>query len=124
MTQSIALLLSIVTEAIVAFVLVGACRWGSAWRAALAATLGTLATHWAAWWGILWLADAIDIAWLTETLDYALAVAIAESAVVLVEAIGYRLIVPLPWGRALVASFVANAASTAFAMTLYALDLA
>lgn len=113
MTQSQALLLSIVAEVILAFALVGACGWGSAWRAGLAAAVGTLATHWAAWW-------SIDL--MSEPIGYAPAVAAAESAVVLVEAIGYRLIASLPAGRALLASLIANGGSTALGLALYALN--
>jgi hypothetical protein len=115
MTQPLALLLSIVSESIVAYALIWACGWGSPWRAALAATLGTLVTHWAAWWSIIG---------LTSVIDYASAVSFVESVVVLVEAIGYWLIVPLPLGRALLASLAANGASTAFSLTVYALGLA
>jgi hypothetical protein len=116
MTQPLALLLSVVVECISAFVLVGARDWGNPLRAALAAAVGTVATHWAAWWSIVWLTETIDI-------DYAPAVAAVESVVVLVEAIGYRLIVPLPSSQALLASFVANGASTASGLALYALNL-
>ncbi len=115
MTQPLALLLSIISESIAAWVLVGACGWGSAWRAGLAAVLGTLVTHWAAWWSIIG---------LTGMIGYAPAVAAVESFVVLVEAIAYSLIVPLPSGRALLVSLVANGASTALALALYALGLA
>ena len=98
-----------------AYALVGACGWGSAWRAALAAVLGTLTTHWAAWWSIIAMSGAIG---------YAPAVVAVESCVVIVEAIGYHLIVPLPSGRALLASLFANGASAALALALYALGLA
>jgi hypothetical protein len=117
MTQSLALLLSIVVEAISAYALIGACGWGSPLRAGLAAALGTLTTHWGAWSSIIWLIE-------TNEIDYAPAVAAVESAVVLVEAIGYRLIVPLPLSQALLASFIANGASTASGLVLYALNLA
>ena len=58
-----------------------------------------------------------------ESLNYALAVAIVEAAVVVVESFGYRWIALLSWGRALLASLVANAASTGLGLALYMLDL-
>ena len=59
MSQSRALLLSMATEAAVACALIAALRWGSSARAALAAIVGTLATHGLAWWAILELTQRI-----------------------------------------------------------------
>jgi hypothetical protein len=47
-------------------------------------------------------------------------VALVESGVVLAESVAYRLIVPLPWRRALIASLVANGASTGAGLFYYA----
>ncbi|HEX2887944.1 hypothetical protein [Vineibacter terrae] len=115
MSQSTALLLSIMIESAVAAALVGAARWGSAPRAAVAAVLATLATHWAVWWSVLW---------LTPRLGYGPTVAAVEGAVVAVEAIVYRLIVTRRWPRALAVSLAANAASTGIGLALYGLGLA
>jgi hypothetical protein len=114
MTQLTALLLSIASESVAAWTLVAAWSWGNPWRAALAAVLGTLATHWAAWWTMLW---------LMESLNYGIALVIVETAVVLVESLGYRLIALSSWTRALLASLIANITSTMFGLTLYVLDL-
>lgn len=117
MSQSTALLLSLVTEALTALALVRA--WGEGWaraaRAALAAVLATLLTHPLAWAAMLGLMDEIG---------YAAAVALVEAAVVLMESLAYRLLVPLPGGRALLASLVANGASAGLGLLLYALRLA
>src|SRR5437588_1866874 len=102
MTQLTALLLSIASESTIAWMLVAACGWSTPWRAALAATLGTVVTHWAAWWSMLW---------LMESLNYAVTVLIVEAAVVLLESLAYRWIAFLSWKRALSASLVANATS-------------
>ena len=114
-SQSTALLLSIMIESAVAAALVGATRWGSLPRAALAAVLATLATHWAVWW---------SVPWLTPRLGYGPTVAAVEGAVVAVEAIAYRLLVTQRWPRALAVSLAANAASTSFGLALYMLGLA
>jgi hypothetical protein len=117
MSQSAALLLSLVTEALAALVLLRAWgeEWGRATRAALAAVLATLLTHPAAWAATLRLMDAIG---------YAAAVALVEAAVVLAESLAYRVLVPLPGRRALLASLVANGASAGLGLVLYALGLA
>lgn len=112
MTQTAALSLSIVIEAVLAFVLVRGLRWGSGMRAALAATVGTLITHPLVWYTVPRLEDSIG---------YAGAVALIEIDVVLAESVAYRLIVPLSWRRSLLASLVANAASTAAGLLYYAL---
>jgi hypothetical protein len=110
MTQLTALVLSIACESIVAWTVVAACAWGNPWRAALAATVGTVVTHWAAWSAMIWLMDSIN---------YAAAALVVETAVVLVESLAYRWIAFLPWNRALLASLGANAASTGLGLGLY-----
>jgi hypothetical protein len=104
MSQIAALALSIAIEAVVAFALIRVLGWGSSLNAALAATLGTLITH-----PIVWFL----IPSLEAPIGYAGAVALVEAGVVLAESVAYRLIVPLSWRRSLVASLIANAASTA-----------
>ncbi|HXP05586.1 MAG TPA: hypothetical protein VN808_15815 [Stellaceae bacterium] len=111
MTQTAALVFSIAIEAAVAFALIRALGWGSGLNAALAASLGTLVTHPFVWYAVPRLDDPIG---------YAGAVALVESGVVLVESVAYRLIVPLSWRRSLLASLVANAASTAAGLLYYA----
>ena len=62
MSQPLAMLLSIAIEAAVAAALISALRWGSAARAAAAATVGTLLTHWFAWhWSLPLMAAIGDI---------------------------------------------------------------
>jgi hypothetical protein len=112
MPQAVALVLSIATEAVVAFALIRALRWGRGVHAALAATVGTLITH-----PIVWAL----VPRLEPPLGYAGAVALIESGVVLAESVAYRVIVPLGWRRALAASLVANAASTAAGLLYYTL---
>jgi hypothetical protein len=114
-SQSAALLLSIMIEIVVAATLTGMARWGPAQRAALAAALATLATHWAVWCSVLWL-----MPWF----GYWPAVVLVEACVVAAEAVAYRLIVPLGWRRALAVSLAANAASACIGLTLYGLGLA
>ena len=112
MSQTAALTFSIVIEAIVAFALIRCLGWGSGLNAALAASLGTLATHPVVWYAV---------PRLTAPLGYAGAVALVETGVVMVESIAYRLVVPLSWHRSLTASLIANAASTASGLLYYAL---
>lgn len=114
MNQITALILSVLIEAVIAAALVTLWRAGDARRAALAATLATLVTHWAAWWGV---------SSLEGSLGYLPAVVVVEACVVLAESVAYRLIVPLRLPRALVVSLVANAASAGVGLALYALDL-
>ena len=115
LTQFEALLLSIGIEAAVAWPLVAGLRWGHGPRAALAAAVGTLLTHWAAWAGFQQ---------LYEQFDYAPTLVVVEGCVIAAEWAAYRLIVPLPAGRALLASAIVNASSTLIGVALYALDLA
>jgi hypothetical protein len=112
MSQTTALVLSIAIEAVIAFALVRGLSWGSGLHAAAAAAVGTLVTHPFAWHGISRLEGVIG---------YGSAVAVVETGVVLAESIAYRLIVPLAWRRALIASLIANAASTAAGLLYYAL---
>ena len=98
-----------------ASILVMALRWGSGVRAACAAVLATLATHWPAWWCMLH---------VMEPLGYVTAFVVIEAAVVLVESIVYVVLVPLPNGRALMTSLIANSSSAGLGLALYALDLA
>jgi hypothetical protein len=112
MPQAVAMVMSIAIEAVVAFALIRALRWGRGSNAALAAALGTLVTH-----PIVWaLVPRLEV-----PLGYAGAVALIESGVVLAESLAYRMIVALTWRRALTASLVANAASTASGLLYYAL---
>ncbi|MCK8783894.1 hypothetical protein M0638_05800 [Roseomonas sp. NAR14] len=123
MTQTAAFLLSVLVEAVAAALLVAAAGWGRlqsrpgspSARAALAALAGTALTHPAVWHGVPPLADR---------LGYGTAVLLAEGAVVLAEAPAYRLLAALPWPRALLVSLLANAASTAAGLLLYALGRA
>jgi hypothetical protein len=112
MTQTAALTWSIAIEAVIALFLVRGLRWGGGMRAALAATAGTLVTH-----PVVWHA----MPQLEVPLGYGLALALVESGVVLAESVAYRLIVKLAWQRALLASLVANAASTGAGLGYYAL---
>jgi hypothetical protein len=115
MTEPLALLLSVLVEAPVAHLLVARLGWGRPGRAALAAALGTVCSHPFAWSFSLTLADR---------LGYWPSVMVTEAAVVVFESLGYLVLVPLPPRRALLASLVANAASTAFGFLIYGLDLA
>jgi hypothetical protein len=112
MTQAQALILSIAIEAVIAFAMVRGLRWGSGARAALAAAVGTLVTHPFVWH---------VVPWLEGRLGYGAAVALVESAVILAESVAYRLIVPLSWRHSLVASLIANGASTGAGLFYYAL---
>lgn len=58
---------------------------------------------------------------LMDRLGYDAAVAAVENGVVLFEGVPYRLIVLLAWPRALLASAIANGASTGAALLYYAL---
>jgi hypothetical protein len=111
MSQTAALVFSIAIEAVIAFTLIRALGWGSGLNAALAASLGTLVTHPIAW---------VLILRLEHPVGYAGAVTLTETGVVLAESIAYRVLVPLAWRRALFASLIANAASTAAGLLYYA----
>lgn len=112
MTQMQALLLSMLSEAAVAAALVAWLRWGAPARAAGAAVLATLLTHWAVW---------LLMPRLYGPLGYWGAFALAEAAVVLAEAAVYRLIAVRGAGRALLVSLAANAASAGLGLVIYAL---
>lgn len=109
MPQGVALALSIGIEAAIAATLVARLGWGRPWLAALAAALGTLVTHGTAW-------NAVLAA--METIGYAASVGLVEAGIVLAESLGYVLIARLPAARALVASAIANAGSTAVGIVL------
>jgi hypothetical protein len=112
MGQTAALVFSIAIEAVIGFTLIRMLGWGSGLNAAFAAAIGTLITHPIAW---------VLIPRLVTALGYAGAVALVEAGVVLAESIAYRLIVKLSWRRSLIASLVANTASTAAGLLYYAL---
>lgn len=112
LSQLAALLLSVLVEAAVAAALLAGLHWGSPGRGALAATVGTLATHWAVW---------AFMRPVTEAVGYWPALAIVEGLVVLAEAPAYRLIARQPWPRALLLSLLANVASTGVGLIYYAL---
>ncbi len=114
MSQSLAMLLSIAIEAGVAFAMVEALGWGNGARAALAAVVGTLATHWLAWWTMLQVMDSVN---------YWVGFFGVETGVVLAESIAYFALEPLSARRSLCTSLVANGASLGFGLALYALDL-
>lgn len=114
MAQWQAMLASIVIEAVVAAALITVLAWGRAARAAAAATLGTLITHWFAWNWAPPLMAAIG-----DTPGF---VAI-ETGVVLVEAMVYRFLVPVDRGRALVLSFAANSCSAGAGILLATFNL-
>ena len=115
MSEGSALLLSIGAEAVVAAILVMALRWGSGIRAAFAAVIATLATHWLAWW---WMLETMDL------LGYGPAFAAIEVVVILVESVAYVVVVPMRTDRALVISLIANSASAGLGLALDALDFA
>jgi hypothetical protein len=114
MSQWQAMLASIVIEAVVAAALITALAWGHAARAAAAATLGTLITHWFAWHSAPPLMAAIG--------NIPGFVAI-ETGVTLVEAVVYRFLVPVGLGRALILSLVANGCSAGTGILLATFNL-
>lgn len=114
MSQPLAMLLSIAIEAAVAAALIGALRWGNAGRAAAAAAVGTLLTHWFAWHRSPPVMAVIG--------DVPGFVAV-EACVTLVEAGVYRFLVPVSLGRALVLSLAANGSSAAVGIVLAAFNL-
>lgn len=114
MSQWQAMLASIVIEAVVAAVLIVRLRWGSAARAASAASLGTLVTHWPAWKIAPALAASLgDVAGFVTL----------ETAVTVVEAGVYLLLATANPRRALTLSLAANACSAAVGIVLYAFNL-
>ena len=115
MTQGLALLLSLTVEVPAAAIFVFRRGWGSRVRAAGAALIGTLATHWLAWW--------LALTFINST-DYTLVFLGIETAVVLAEAVVYRFLIPLTLARALSTSLVANGCSATLGLLLSALDWA
>ncbi len=114
MSQPLAMLLSIAIEAAVATALISALRWGSAARAAAAATVGTLLTHWFAWhWSPPLMAVIGDAPGFVAV----------EACVTLVESGVYQFLVPVSLGRALVLSLAANGSSAAVGIVLAAFNL-
>jgi hypothetical protein len=111
MTQIEAMLLSMASEAIVAAAVASTwrLRW---WRAAAAAVVGTALTHWLLWQVFADVADATG---------YWTALAACEAAVVLVEAVVYRLALRCRWTTAVLVSLAANAASTLLGLIIYRL---
>ncbi len=114
MSQPLAMLLSIAIEAAVAAALISALRWGSAARAAAAATVGTLLTHWFAWhWSPPLMAAIGDIPGFVAV----------EACVTLVEAGVYRFLVPVSLGRALMLSLAANGSAAVVGIVLAVFNL-
>ena len=111
MSEPGALLLSAAVEGPVAFALVALAGWRSRGpiHVALAAMLATAATHPQLWAGALWLYPRIG---------YAAGVAVAEAAVVLVEAVVIGWAAGMPAARALAVSAVANGASAGLGLVL------
>jgi hypothetical protein len=103
MTAAAALLITLAVEVPVATLAGGPPRG----RVALAALAASLLTHPLAWWA-------------NTALPYAFPVraALIEVAVTLAEAALYRALVPLPAGRALLTSCLANAASFGLGLLL------
>lgn len=114
MTQAFALILSIAIEASVAALVARRAKWRAPALAALAATLGTLATHGLVWRGV---EDGADI------IGYWPALALAEASAVVVESLFYRLLAAPNMQQALMVSAVANIASSGFGLLLDALDV-
>lgn len=114
MKQVSALLLSIAIEAAVAAAAVRVLRWGKSSRAALAAALGTLLTHWVAW-------QVVPTA--MNTIGNTPGFLAVELVVTAVEAAVYFAVVPLSAGRAIVISLIANGSSAVAGVILTALNL-
>lgn len=110
MTPLLALLLSLATEAPIAAAVVAIVGWCRPARAAAAAIIGTLLTHRLAW-------EAVLVA--TDHMAWAAAVLLVEAAVVIAEAIVYRVMTGLSIPRALLVSVLANAGSTALGVALW-----
>ncbi len=109
MTQLLAMLASIVIEAVVAL------AWGKQARRpllplALVAAGATLVTHPFVWVGVQQRAE----------FPYWAAVLVAELLVVAVEAAAYALCARLPWRKAALVSLLANATSAAVGLLYYA----
>jgi hypothetical protein len=111
MDQPTALLASMVVEGITVALLFARSGRGKLARGVGVAALSTLATHPFAWWGV-GAAEAV--------LGYWWAVVVVEALVCLVEAIAYRIVVPLGWPAALGVSVAANGMSTLAGLLYYA----
>jgi hypothetical protein len=109
MSQTAALLLSIVIESVFAATLARTTRWSARAPAALAAALGTLATHPLVWFGV---------ESGSELIGYGPALAAAESLAALLEAVFYRLLATPRLARALVFSSAANGFSLGVGLLL------
>jgi hypothetical protein len=114
MTQSLALALSIAIEAAVAALVARRAKWGAPALAALAAALGTLATHGFVWRGV---EDGMEV------IGYWPALALAEAGAVVVEALFYRLIAAPGLRQALIVSALANGASSGLGLLLDAFGI-
>jgi len=114
LSQPLAMLLSIAVEAAIAAAWIRVLGWGSALRAAVAATLGTMLTHWFAWHGA-----PIAMAAIGDAKGF---VAV-EAAVTIIEAAVYWYVVPLSPLRALVTSLAANGGSAAVGVVLAAFNV-
>jgi hypothetical protein len=114
MSQALAMLLSMAIEAALAAALSATLRWGSAVRAAVAAVLGTLLTHWCAWTTAPWLMAAIGVI---------PGFIVVEAVVTMIEAGVYCLVLPTRLGRAALLSLAANAGSAGAGVVLAAFNL-
>jgi hypothetical protein len=113
-TQTAALVFSIAIEATLAIVLAHVSGWSARMPAAIAATLGTLATHPLVWRGIEVSSDIVG---------YWPALAEIELAAILLESIVYRVLATATFARALVFSMAANCLSLAIGSWLYWFEL-
>lgn len=103
MDQPSALAASILVEGATVALLLASLGRRKVLRGMALAAVSTLVTHPAAWWSIQALEPAAG---------YGLAVSAVEASVCLVEALAYRLFLPLPWAAAVLLSVGANGAST------------
>ena len=102
LSQTEALLLSIVIEACAGALLLMWTGWAQPLRAIVAASAGTLLTHPFVWWSVGRFEDG---------LGYAGAVALAEVFAFAVETPVWRYAARLSWSRAGICSLAANGAS-------------
>ena len=111
MDQSSALAVSIAVEGAIVAVLLARLGRAKVSRGIASAAVATLLTHPVAWWSI----KALE-----PFAGYWPAVVLVELIVCLVEAVAYRLLVPLTWPAALGVSLAVNAASTLAGLFYYA----
>lgn len=109
-TQTAALVLSVGVEATLAAILAHVSGWSSRLPAALAASLGTVATHPFVW-------RCVEI--LSDVVGYWPALAGMELTAVVIESIAYRILATATFGRALALSAAANSLSLAVGLSLY-----